>query len=177
MQGAQPSVTLPEGCWVAGGAIRRWFTGETQESDIDVFCESPEAEELIAKENRLSGVQRLKHGEQSTNFKGSPIQIIHNPRFVSPEDTIAHFDFALCQFFWDGSRIGATIEAILSTTRKRLAVAKIQGGYEIDSLRRAFKYARAGYWPCVGTIRELAKALNGAQDVSKFNEISPTRWD
>jgi len=39
----RPDIKLISGCWLAGGCIRRWFTGEKQDSDINIFCKDEDA--------------------------------------------------------------------------------------------------------------------------------------
>jgi hypothetical protein len=176
MRGTKPPVKLVEGTWVAGGAVRRWFTGEPLCNDIDVFCrDTTSAENFIAENGLNIRVQNTR----MIMFYSSPVQIILRPLFANAEKTIESFDYTLCQFAWDGKSIITTTNAITSTLRKHLGVNVIQAGYEIDSLRRAFKYAKQGYIPCIGTIRDLAKALNNApaENIAKFDTISPERWD
>lgn len=177
MTGTKPDIVLPTSdAWIAGGAIRRWFTGEKQDSDIDVFCACDSAVDQVIVLNHLT--ERVRN-DRMIMFRRSPVQIILQPQFHTPEETIEHFDFTICQFAYDGSRIICTIEAVLSSLRKHLAVAQVQKGFEIDSLRRAFKYQRQGFTPCIGTIRDLVGAIRSADeiDLAKFDEISPDRWD
>lgn len=185
MRGQKPDFDILaynlDGFWIAGGSIRRWFTGEKQNSDIDIFCNSDNVvDNLCVKLNLTTDI----NNERYITFKNSPIQIIINPKFVSMEECINHFDFTICQFAWDGQRIIATQDAIISTLRHHLAVNEIQPGFEVDSLRRAFKYANAGYQPCMGTIRDMAISLQREEiDINKQVEISPggkmriPKWD
>lgn len=180
MRGVKPDVRLVPGTWVAGGAVRRWFTGEKQENDIDIFCSNLSEYDGVADEFiKVNDLTERIRNERMVMFKNSPIQLLLQPRFTTSRETIEHFDFTLCQFAWIGGEIIATLEGVLSTLRNHLAVAKIQSGFEIDSLRRAFKYAKQGYQPCIGTVRDLATALNNAAtaDIEKFKTISPDRWD
>ena len=177
MRGEKPDVALVPRCWIAGGCVRRWFVGGKQESDIDVFCETDAAGEEFVKANGLN--ERIRN-DRMVMFFNSPIQLILQPRYTGGmEELIDHFDFTLCQFAYDGKRIISTTNAITSVLRKHLGVHRIQPGYEIDSLRRAFKYRNSGYKPCIGTIRDLANALNQApaENLRKFDTISPERWD
>jgi hypothetical protein len=101
------------------------------------------------------------------------------------EDLFDCFDFTICQFAWDGNDIFSTIEGVITTERKHLSVHKVQKGFEIDSLRRAFKYFEKGYKPCLGTIGELGKSLAGTElkEIEQQIQISPggnkriVRWD
>lgn len=184
MLGQPPKVHLIDGTWACGGSIRRWFTGEKQNSDIDIFRRNEETERAFIVANSLENKTR-NEAPNTLTWKDPPIQIIRFDR-SSIEEVLENFDFTICQFGWDGNKIWTTPEAIISTTRKHLAVAKIQEGYELDSLRRAFKYAESGYCPCLGTLKEigLAFARATAEKVEQQSELSPgggmrqkMRWD
>ncbi len=173
MHGHAPAVSgLNERVWCAGGAVRRWFAGEPQTSDIDIFACDEEAEAAFIEANSLTEHRRTP---RVCSFVASPIQLIRVPRFTDARDCIAHFDFALCQFAWDGTLIHTTIEALVSTLRRHLAVVAIQPGYELDSLRRAFKYTLAGYRPCLGTLMQLGAAFQRTGvDLEQQVAISPS---
>mgnify|MGYP000934662537 CR=1 FL=1 len=169
MLGKKPDVTVPEGCWMAGGAVRRWFTGEPQNSDVDLFTSSEE----IAKANIPSSAKEFKNC-WTYRENGHKVQFI-KIYFPTVIDCVSKFDFTICQFVYVKGYVQATLDAIITASRKRLAVAAIQPSYEMDSLRRAFKYSKAGYSPCAGTIRELFKAIQGATTEQKENMSE--RWD
>ncbi len=177
MAGRKPEITLIDGSWVAGGSVRRWFSGEKQDSDIDVFLADKDSLPRLVEVNGL--VERVRYKDRVVMFKNSPVQVILEPQFGNMRECIDHFDFTICQFAWDGNEIISGVEAILSVMRKNLAIHSVQAGYEVDTLRRAFKYQRCGYRPCIGTIRDLVASIRSAtdEDAAKFNEISPDRWD
>lgn len=176
MNGAQPNVVLTEGSWIAGGSIRRWFTGEKQDSDVDVFFQSADDVPAFIKTNNL--IERIRN-DRMVMFKNSPVQVILGHHFPTPEATIDHFDFTICQFAWDGKQIISTVDAIVTTLQKKLAIHEVQKGYEPDTLRRLIKYTRQGFVPCIGTVRALIKAIHAAtpESIAKLDEISPERWD
>lgn len=182
MLGTRPKIEFPLKFWIAGGCVRRWFTGEPQCSDIDVFTDSNESR--AAAELALFPDAKAAHSTESANtYKGdkNPIQFIKR-YFESPEKTIDSFDFHISQFAYDGVKIIASVDGVVAALRKRLSVHEIQKGFELDSLRRAFKYAKAGYWPCIGTMRDMAEACAKAGDVAMREQaiqLSPGggRWD
>jgi hypothetical protein len=161
MKGFPPQVRLLTDSWVAGGSIRRWFTGEPQNSDIDIFVKNANKniiDELITA-NKVTEI--LMQTDKNITFKKDDkiIQIIIMP-FENIKDCLDKFDYCLCQFALDHeNNIYATKNAIDSVTKKHLAIHEIQKGYEIDSLRRAFKYQSQGYNPCMGTLRDLTTAI------------------
>jgi len=165
MQGHRPDVLVPEGCWVAGGAVRSWFTGE-KTSDIDVFAKDEKTLLSFASANNLNEV--VQEAEKLITYKYSPpVQLIKR-YYPDVEATLDSFDFVICQFAWDGKKIYTTQEAIVSTLRKHLGVHKIQKEFALDSLRRMVKYVKKGYTPCMGTLRDVALVF---QSIEKKEEI------
>ena len=163
MYGRKPELELPEdgSVWIAGGAIRRWFTGEKQDpkSDIDLFAMDFDRLTAYAKGMKFRQVYDTKN---ATTYKWRD-QTIQTIKLTSPtpEESMAKFDFKHCQFAYDGKKIYATDEAVICSLRKHLMFNNMLKGYEVDTLRRAFKYQREGYTPCGGTLRDLARALRG----------------
>lgn len=183
MIGPSVDYEIPEYCWIAGGAIRRWFNNE-KKSDIDVFAIKEESLMKFAEVNKLGKPIYDKENIVAYMDKDTPIQLIKR-YFSTIEDCLNSFDYTICQFAYDGTTIFATEEAIVSTLRKHIGVAKIQTGYEIDSLRRLLKYYDKGYKPCLGTLKDLVSAFrNAPEDLDEQISISPgggqrlaVRWD
>jgi len=189
-KGKKPDYIVPDDCWIMGGAVRSWYSNEPLK-DIDVFAKSSSKLEEFIEANGMSpkgnpSKYLLGHTDITDTYRidGTLIQIIkiHHP---SVEEFFKIFDFTLCQFAFDGKDLWASMEAIIAVERKHLAVNELQSGYEVDSLRRAFKYAEKGYKPCLGTINDLAHALalNGLteEDLDMQKAMSSggmtTRWD
>lgn len=186
MQGDKPKVNLTNtNTWIAGGAIRSWFVKEHL-SDIDVFSSNESHMERFKTDNGITKEHLAFTSQNADTYKVNNFMIqlikIYKPDIPSLFDS---FDYTCCQFAWDGTKIYSTTEAIVSTLRKHLSIHKIQKGYEVDSLRRAFKYYEKGYKPCMGTIRDLAKSFSEVKEevIQKQAEISPNggyrivRWD
>ena len=160
---------------IAGGAIRRWFTGEPQESDIDLFPVNEAAcKELLGVFGKPAfstpTTDTFVHNNKQT------VQIV-KLYFEDIYKLFDIFDYCHCQFGYSASgEIHATDVAIMSALRKHLRVHRFQPGHEIDSLRRAFKYQRSGFTPCAGTIRDIATAMLNIESkdaLDKQVEISP----
>jgi len=175
MLGKKPDVIMNSAnIFIMGGAIRSWFTGTEKTSDIDVFADTEIMLEKFKADNKLETLIN-QNKNTDTYKKGKDIIQLIKIHKDSVYNFFDGFDFTLCQFAWDGINIYSTPNAIIDVGRKRLSVHKIQKDYELDSLRRAFKYQRKGYFPCSGTISEIAKSLSGmeAQEIIKQTEISP----
>jgi len=174
MRGKKPDcVNLTNGTFIAGGSIRRWFTGEPQKSDIDIFGSESALVEFV-KENNLGNP--ISENKNATTYKlnGKAIQCIKHFS-GSVDDTLDCFDYKHCQFAWDGETIYTTLEAVVCALRRSLMVHKIQEGFELDSLRRAFKYQKQGYEPCLGCLKLIADSFRDVDEQQLQNqfEISP----
>lgn len=185
MRGTKPNVTVTPNCWIAGGAIRAWFTGSEKSRDIDVFGTDVASISDLLQKNKLDRV--LDKSPHATTYahRPFPVQAIWFTK-GSVAELLESFDFSLCQFAWDGESIFSTVEAVTSVLRRHLGIARIQPGFEMDSLRRAFKYQAKGFKPCLGTLRDLANSIRSIpqEDIERQIEISPNgmtrgtiRWD
>lgn len=157
-------IPIIDGFVLAGGCIRRWFMREKQDSDFDYF--------------QIDDVEIPKLGTPVLDIRmavtyevnGRFLQFIKR-RYESVEDILESFDFHHCQFAYDGKKIWTTKEALISTPRKHLSFNTVQSGFELDTLRRAFKYQRQGYTPCIGTLNSLAKMFQKISN-KKLEEIT-----
>lgn len=175
MLGEKPPIEPVNDVWICGGAIRRWFNKEPT-YDVDVFAPKEENlnEYLTHLENKYE-LKKLNDNKNAATYKTETGVIIQLIKFHYPtiEELFENFDFNICQFAWDGKNIYTTTEAVLGVFRKRLAVVKITE--PLDTLRRAFKYQRKGYTPCVGTLRDLGISFTEKtiEQINEMTEISP----
>lgn len=176
LKGQKPNIELTKGVWVAGGAVRQWFLGNENPSDIDVFSSSKELLDQFAKE-KLANCKIISESAQQKTYEKDDqwIQLIYGRLFPNINETFDNFDYTLCQFAWDGEEVYGTLEAVISVLTKHLAIHKITKEFATDSLRRAFKYHSKGYEPCLGTIRDLALSFQNltAEEINNSIEISP----
>ena len=183
MLGKEPDVIMTGGVWIAGGSIRSWFNGE-ETPDIDVFAKDEKSMNLFIQENQLKNLVSKSATTETYRRGGDIVQAIRL-YYDSVENLLDSFDYTICQFAWDNDKIYSTMEAVVATLRKHLAVHKVQPGYEVDSLRRAFKYFDKGYKPCLGTLQGLALSFSGIEKevINKQVELSPgggkriVKWD
>lgn len=177
MRGPVPPIAPANGCWICGGAVRRWFKGEENLSDVDVFSDKIENLEAFIETLKEDHTVRLalETPHADTYLVGNvKVQIIkiHQP---DPVKLIESFDYNVCQFAWTETGIIASREAVIGTLRGHLSVGVINKAFAVDSLRRAFKYTDKGYKPCLGTIRDIANSLRELteEEVKKQVEMSP----
>ena len=177
MLGKRPNIILTEGACIAGGAIRKWFTGKEKDSDVDIFFKDKTSHEKFL-ENTCANAEKLCETNNAETYKkdGIVIQCIKIKYYNSISELFDSFDFACCQFAYMNNTIYSTKEAILSTLRNHLAIHKIQKGFELDSLRRAFKYKEKGFEPCWGTLKALGESFREItpEDLNNQTEISPS---
>lgn len=174
--GAKPDLPFPKDGWIAGGAIRGWFSGTEKLVDIDIFFNSEEAcnsysIEVLKRKNLLNA----NPNAETYSWNGTRVQCIRRAWYPTKEDLLDSFDFTVCQFVWDGIDVYATPEAIVSVLRNHLGAHNINKEFAVDSLRRAFKYCKRGYHPCNGTIEKIALSLQNLtpEEIRNAVEISP----
>ena len=173
LRGKEPALKPIEGTWIAGGAIRQWFVGNENSSDIDFFAQNDEKFDLLIKHlENLCGKRTLeKEHAISYLYRGQLVQAIKF-NFRDVQLMFDEFDFNVCQFAWDGTKVYSTLFAMTSVLRGHLGVSKIHKGLAVDSLRRAFKYAKKGYEPCNGTLQDIAKSLAGLNEEQIKSQVT-----
>lgn len=167
----------PRGPWVAGGAIRRIFSGEEHNTDIDYFFQNEEqfnnVKTALESEGAiLRGKNDMNHsytipateevvydaetGEETpfTKFVAEvKVQLIHFRYYANPYEVLDSFDYTLSQFLWDGASFYFGDFSLFDVARKRLVPHKIS--YGVSTLRRMLKYTDQGYTICAGGLGDI----------------------
>jgi hypothetical protein len=164
-----------EGPWIAGGAVRRTIQCKTLDSDFDFFFASADqtekfAADLVSLGGQLRGKNeknqtyilpsKVVGGDNETPLTQLPelkIQLITFQYFASAEQVIDSFDFTLCQFAYDGSKLYMGDFSLWDVARKRLVPNRIS--YATSSLRRLLKYANQGFTVCGGALSEILQQV------------------
>lgn len=170
-----PSDDFSKDMWIAGGAARRRFRMEKL-SDIDLFFRNEEALSEFKKKTKLTFVSESKNCLSYKTNDGIPVQAIKVRYYNDLDELFDSFDYTLCQFaITNEGKVYATTYSILSVLTKRLAIHKIQQGFELASFKRAFKYAKKGFMPCNGTILNLHQILTklSSDHIKNQIEMSP----
>jgi len=174
MMGENPNIPIVNGAFLAGGSIRAWFCGDEKVCDYDIFFTSIDSLNFYKQEFlKNCTVTRDEEFIFECLLNNKKIQLIKRIFPQTIEELFDRFDFHLCQFVFTTTGIWTTKKAILSVLRKKLSYNNHQKGYEIDTLRRAFKYAKKGYQPCVGCLVDLAKPFQNEVDLEKQIEFYP----
>ena len=162
----------PAGPWLAGGALRRTISGQRLDSDYDFFFAGEEQFEQFCIDMKKSGGWISSSNQHCSTFclpstapdQGKEgilpelkVQAIKTRWFDSAEHVIDSFDYTICQFAFDGSKLVCGELSLWDLARKRLAPHKIS--YAVASLRRLMKYANQGFHVCPGALSELLQQV------------------
>jgi hypothetical protein len=176
MLGKKPDIPIPTLGWIAGGAIRGWFTGNEKLSDIDVFFNNKDSFEKYIGELQKLGYEKIGEHKNAMTFSNGQnlVQCIIVKIYKDVIELLDSFDYTICQFAYDGTMIYSTPLALISTLRKHLGIHQITEN-PVDSLRRAFKYAKKGFYPCNGSLQKIAHSLRTLTEkqINDSIEISP----
>jgi len=145
--------------FIAGGAVRDYFSQSKEETDIDVFFSNGVDMRDCLERIKSLPIKKIYENDLLAGFlfKGQHIQIIKNHFFASLKDAIAAFDFTVCcaavsledvfvhEFFFD------------DLAGRRLAINSLP--FPLSTLERMQRYIKKGYTACNGTLLTLAKAM------------------
>ncbi len=153
---------LKHGPWIAGGACLRWYQGQpVGESDIDVFCSSPEQAKQIVDEVKSYGRYSTKYeSENATTLsyysketnKEWTIQIIKRRYFNSLQEVIDNFDISVCQIGTGGQEwlLGKHTARDIREQNLRMNMP-----LQPDAAKRLTKYWTYGYRPIDGLLEAV----------------------
>lgn len=149
---ALPStISLGEnGPWIAGGAVRRWYTGIPQEGDADFFFANDEQYKMFCKEleqitevpsttNKFNTTFRLRVDD----FWSVDIQAIQYKYFPNVYQLLNGFDLTVSQMAFDGQYIHTFQRTIDDNEKRQIKFHKITCG--ILSMMRIGKHMKQGY--------------------------------
>ncbi len=166
---------LVAGSWCAGSYPQSIFTGDRHESDIDVFFTSEDSMKIFCFENKLANPYFKSDTADTYRHNGNRVQTIKVYRDTL-QSLFSRFDYVHCQFAIDvDGNMWSTQEALVCTLRKHLMFGSCEKGFELDCLRRAFKYHARGYKPCNGTLMSIAQIFSSVpkEELEKQAVMSP----
>lgn len=158
-------------CWIAGGAMRSWLTGE-RVKDIDIFGPEP-----LKIADAFRGNSDWKAGFENdliANFYKDSLcyQIIKKYPFVSQQETVDSFDFTIICASYGPDGVVVDERFYIDNAQRRLVVKALPK--PLSTMKRAIKYAGRGYAMCpVGLAKILKKIQENPIDWSNpsQNEI------
>lgn len=179
-----PSISA-SGPWIAGGAVRRTFTGEPLDSDFDLFFASKAQLDDYRTQIEKSGAFKISGNDTNEtyilpaegiefneyegddkNLKKVPemkIQLIKIAFYDSIEAVLDSFDFTVSQFGYDGTYFVVSDFALWDVARKRLVPHKIT--FATSSVKRMLKYASQGYVVCAGCISNVLEQVSNKPEI------------
>lgn len=175
---------LPDGVWVAGGAVRDSLIGEKW-SDIDVFgCDKESIDKYASYVSSNGG--KLVYDALSLKtymWHGEKIQFIYDYYSSTIDELFAKFDFTVCQFAimkdassekYSNIAVCANPECLIDLFRKRLVLTE-KFSSPISTLKRLQKYIQKGYTICDGGIIAIANKISGMapQQIQSSMEFYP----
>lgn len=160
-------------CWLAGGALRDYFSGVNVATDFDMFF--PNTDEFLKArlyfvENGGKIVWESDNGCK-IKYKEKTYDLVKK-FFATPQDTIDAFDFTVSMFAVDLKRVYHGNTSFIDLAKKQLMINKIT--YPASTLSRAFKYHKKGFSICLGETKKLFEAI---QDSPKFIEVETQQED
>lgn len=177
----------PSGPWVAGGAVRRTFTGEPLDSDFDFFFKNQEQLNAFKQGLESVGAKLVSFNDMNetwiipdefdsneyeginkryTYIQSAKIQLIKFKFFDTLEEVLDAFDYTIAQFGFDGIDFVMSEFSLWDVARKRLVPHKIT--YGTSSVRRMLKYASQGYTVCQGCIGTVLEQI--AEDPTRIEK-------
>lgn len=156
------SEDLNKKVWIAGGAVRDWFS-KSKKTDIDFFCEDRKAMADLLR--WLRNNRSYKHylitknaikGTIEINGKKYDVDIVKKP-FQNPTDCIEKFDFTVCCFAVNFTNFYYHVSAPMDLLKMKLVINELP--HPVDTLKRLNKYIKKGFNACNGTLMTLAKSL------------------
>jgi len=171
---------LNNNTWIAGGAIRDYFSEGYISKDVDFFCTDRKtmAKLIILFRNEFQYKHYLitRNAVKGFGFiygKKIDIDIVKKP-FQNPTLTIDAFDFTVCCFAVNSNNFYYHKSSIFDLIRKRLVIHKLP--HPVDTLKRLNKYIGKGFKACNGTLLTLAKAI-AEQDPTNEDLFSFYKFD
>jgi len=171
---------LNKNIWVAGGAVRDYFSDGKVSKDVDFFCKDRKTMALLVRELRSKFQYKAylitKNAIKGYGFVfGKKIDIdIVKKEFASPLMCIDAFDFTVCCMAVTNESFYYHKSAIFDLIRRRLVVHKLP--HPVDTLKRLNKYTIKGFAACNGTLLTIAKAIAG-QDQNNENLFEFYKFD
>src|SRR6185312_5093576 len=164
-------------CWIAGGAIRDYFSGVKVNTDYDLFFPNDieyekckvyfKAKECSVKWESDNGMKIIYNGKTFDLVKKF---------FATPKETIDAFDFTVSMFAVDTETVYYGETTFIDLAKRQLMINKIT--YPASTMRRAFRYYKKGFSMCVGEMKKMVESIQGmpkqenAQDQNEEDKSS-----
>lgn len=159
---------IQRGPWIAGGAVLRWYQGQpVGDSDIDVFCRSPQQATTLIEEIKSYGRFYVKHKSENAvtieyNNKDDfnkkwTIQIITKRFYQSAQEVIDNFDITVCEIATCGNEWIMNPQTARDIRERNL---RFKMPLQTDAPKRLTKYWTYGYRPVEGTVEAICSNVD-----------------
>lgn len=155
-------------CWIAGGALRDYFTLGWFTTDLDVYF--PNESELLSAAKRMIelGYQVDYESENSIKFSlGREKVDFVKVYFDSPEQTFATFDFTCVCAAVSRDDVFVHPTFFMDLTKKELILNKLWK--PLGTLKRLQKYAKKGFVMPNDQLLILALAIKECEDLDSYD--------
>jgi len=154
-------------CWLAGGALRDYFSGVRVNTDYDLFFPS-EGEygkaEVYFKAKDAKTIWESANG-MKIEYNGKKFDLVKK-YFATPQETIEAFDFTVSMFAIDGDKVYYGETTFMDLAKRQLMINKIT--YPASTMSRAFRYYKKGFSMCQGEMKKMVEAI---QDMPKVESV------
>lgn len=146
-------------CWIAGGAIRDYFSFGYVKSDIDLFF--PDRHNLC-----LALIFFRKNGAKFIFKNSKVISVLYRKKkfdlvkvlFETPLNTIQSFDFTVCCAAVDDKDVYHHQTFFIDLAKKALVINSLP--FPLSTMQRMQRYIKRGYSICNGGLLMIAKAIS-----------------
>lgn len=150
---------LPEGAWVAGGALTSVYTGRTI-NDVDLYFKDRASFEDAVNGAYDAGLWCVAKTTRAVTFVSGPhvIQLMHFNWFESPQAIFDSFDFTCCMAAMDCETKEIIMhDDFLKHCSQRFLKFHSGTAFPFGTVARVLKYQKRGY--TIGTNEMLRIAL------------------
>lgn len=146
-------------CFIAGGAIRDYFSLGYINSDIDVFFSNEIDFQKALDVFKSLGIKSIYENDNFIEFihNNKRIQLIKKHWLQNPQESIENFDFTVCSVAVDYNKVYYHETFFMDLAKKRLVINKLH--FPISTLQRLQKYIIKGYRICNGGLLEIVKEI------------------
>ena len=151
--------------WIAGGAVRDYFSSSMKKTDIDIFCVSGTVFKNICDDIQEKGGIQVYENENTIRYLLNKINIdVVKKFFDTPIDCINSFDFTVSMFAcgYNGEIFYGTT-SFIDLAKKQIMINKIT--YPLSTLHRLLKYQNKGFRICKGELFKIAVSINEMTDL------------
>jgi hypothetical protein len=176
--------------WVAGGAVRDYFSIGKLTTDIDLYFPDVDNFEKAKKylmEQKTVKVTKEEDGKTiiesypkplakkyfendnviMVTYKGRKFDLIKK-YFPSPELTISEFDFTVSCAAVDLGKVYTHETFFIDLAKRQLMINKLP--FPLSTMWRMQKYIQKGFYMCSGEMLKLSKAIGALQTNTEEGE-------